>query len=188
MTDMIEAGGLRVARVLHDFINDEALPGTGVDPARFWAALDDIVHDLSPRNRALLAHRDELQAKIDAWHREHREQVADLRSYKSFLQDIGYLQPEGEPFEIATANVDPEISRVAGPQLVVPVMNARYALNAANARWGSLYDALYGSDVIAEDDGGGAERRLQSGTRGKGGRLRPRFPGPCGAARKWITP
>ena len=156
MTDRVNAGGLQVDRKLYDFINDEALPGTGVTPETFWSGFDDLVHSLAPRNRELLAARDELQTRIDAWYRENRGQPIDLAEYKAVLQEIGYLVPEGEDFTVDTADVDPEISTIAGPQLVVPVTNARYALNAANARWGSLYDALYGTDAIPED--GGAER------------------------------
>ncbi len=153
MADRIAAGGLQVDRELYDFINDEALPGTGVSPEAFWAGFDSLVHDLAPRNRQLLDKREELQRRIDAWYREARDETIDLEEYKNVLREIGYLVPEGDDFTARTANVDPEISTVAGPQLVVPVTNARYALNAANARWGSLYDALYGTDTIPEDNG-----------------------------------
>ena len=153
MTDRVNAGGLQVDKELYDFINDEALPGTGIAPETFWSGFDGLVHDLAPRNRELLAARDELQTRIDAWYRENRDQPIDLAEYKTVLQEIGYLVPEGEDFTVDTANVDPEISTIAGPQLVVPVTNPRYALNAANARWGSLYDALYGTDAIPETDG-----------------------------------
>ena len=153
MTDRIAAGGLQVDKELYDFINDEALPGTGVSPEAFWSGFDRLVHGLAPRNRELLAKREDLQRRIDAWYRENHDEPIDLPEYKAMLQEIGYLVPEGEDFAATTANVDPEISTVAGPQLVVPVTNPRYALNAANARWGSLYDALYGTDVIPEDDG-----------------------------------
>ena len=156
MTERVNAGGLQVDKKLHDFINDEALPGTGITPDTFWSGFDRLVHDLAPRNRELLDTRDELQRRLDAWYRENRDQPIDLAEYKAVLQEIGYLVPEGGDFAAETANLDPEISTIAGPQLVVPVTNPRYALNAANARWGSLYDALYGTDAIPEDDG--AER------------------------------
>ena len=153
MADRIAAGGLQVDRELYDFINDEALPGTGVSTEAFWSGFDQLVHDLGPRNRQLLDKREELQRRIDAWYRENQDEPIDLEEYKNVLREIGYLIPEGDDFTARTANVDPEISTVAGPQLVVPLTNARYALNAANARWGSLYDALYGTDTIPEDDG-----------------------------------
>ncbi len=154
MTDRVEIAGLRIARELHDFV-DEALPGTGIAADAFWNGFSSIVHDLAPKNRALLAKRDAMQEKLDAWYRANGAPI-DMEAYKSFLKEIGYLVPEGPAFSVSTDNVDPEIAIVAGPQLVVPVMNARYALNAANARWGSLYDALHGTDAIPET--GGAEK------------------------------
>jgi malate synthase len=153
MTDRVTVGNLRVAQVLYDFINNEALPGTDIDPDSFWAGVDKVVTDLSPQNQDLLARRDELQAQIDKYHRQHVIEPIDPEGYKQFLTEIGYLQPEPDDFTITTAGVDDEITTTAGPQLVVPILNARFALNAANARWGSLYDALYGTDVIPEDDG-----------------------------------
>lgn len=152
MTDRIEIAGLRIARELHEFVAREALPGTGIEADAFWNGFSAIVHDLAPKNRALLAKRDAIQEQIDGWYREHGAPV-DMEAYKGFLKEIGYLVSEGAAFSVSTDNVDPEIADVAGPQLVVPVMNARYALNAANARWGSLYDALYGTDAIPETDG-----------------------------------
>ena len=153
MTEQVEVGDLRVARTLVQFVDRQVLPGTGLDRDVFWAGLASIIHDLSPRNRELVAVRAQLQAKIDDWHRRNPGPIADMEGYKSFLRDIGYLRDEGPNFSITTTGTDPEISTVAGPQLVVPVMNARYAINAANARWGSLYDALYGTDAISEEGG-----------------------------------
>lgn len=153
MTDRVSAGNLRVARVLYDFVNNEALPGTDIDPDSFWAGVDKVVTDLTPKNQDLLRRRDELQAQIDKWHRQRVIEPLDIEAYRKFLIEIGYLLPEPEDFTITTSGVDDEITTTAGPQLVVPVLNARFALNAANARWGSLYDALYGTDVIPEDDG-----------------------------------
>jgi malate synthase len=148
MADRRKLHGLQVEAILADFVETRALPGTGIGADQFWAGLSAIVHELGPENRALLARRDQLQAQIDAWHIGHRNQPHDHEAYKAFLQEIGYLLPEGPDFQIDTANVDPEIARVPGPQLVVPITNARYALNAANARWGSLFDALYGTDAM----------------------------------------
>ncbi|RJO73486.1 malate synthase G [Nocardia panacis] len=153
MTERIQVGGLRVAEVLHEFVENAALPGSGVDSAAFWAGAEQVINDLAPRNRALLAERDEIQGKLDAWHAEHPGAGYDKAAYKSFLSEIGYLRAEPADFRIATENVDDEIATTAGPQLVVPVSNARFAINAANARWGSLYDALYGTDAISEANG-----------------------------------
>ena len=165
MTDRVKKGGLQVATVLHELVAKRIAPGTGIDPDAFWAAFEKILDDLAPENKALLARRDELQAKIDAYHNERQGKDHDAADYKKFLTDIGYLEPEGADFAIATKNVDPEIATIAGPQLVVPVMNARFALNAANARWGSLYDAFYGTDVIPE--AGGLEKgKAYNPTRG----------------------
>ena len=153
--DRVDVAGLRVASELHDFIA-EALPGTGIEVDAFWTGFAALVRDLAPRNAALLARRDELQRQIDEWHLSQTAEPHDAAAYQEFLRGIGYLLPEPPPFEVGTENVDVEIAGIAGPQLVVPVMNARYALNAANARWGSLYDALYGTDALPES--GGAER------------------------------
>ena len=153
MTEHVQVGGLQVAKVLFDFVNNEAIPGTGITADQFWAGADKVIHDLAPKNKALLAKRDDFQARIDTWHQTHAGQAHDPVAYKAFLQDIGYLLPEAADFQASTQNVDDEIAHMAGPQLVVPVMNARFALNASNARWGSLYDALYGTDAISEADG-----------------------------------
>ncbi|MBL1378156.1 malate synthase G [Zobellella iuensis] len=153
MTERIHLGTLQVATVLHDLVVNEIIPGTGIEPAAFWAGMEQIVKDLAPRNRALLEKRELLQRQIDDWHRARAGQSHDAAAYKQFLADIGYLLPVVDDFTITTSNVDAELATLAGPQLVVPVNNARYALNAANARWGSLYDALYGSDAIPETDG-----------------------------------
>lgn len=149
----VEIGGLRINEVLYNLVRDEIAPGSGVEPDAFWTALGEIVRDLGPGNRELLDMRDRIQEKMDSWYRERKGRPMDAEEYRAFLAGIGYLVPEGDHFELTTARVDPEIATVAGPQLVVPVDNARYALNAANARWGSLYDALYGTNVIPEEPG-----------------------------------
>jgi len=159
MVARVEKYGLQVAEELADFVNDKALPGTGVDADAFWKGFSDLLHQMGPRNKALLARREELQTRIDGWHVENRDKPMDREAYEEFLRDIGYLVKEGADFEIETQNVDPEIALVPGPQLVVPITNARFALNAANARWGSLYDAFYGTDAMGyQPPKGGYER------------------------------
>lgn len=165
MPNYTQVNRLQVAKVLKTFIDKEVLPGTSVDPNAFWAHFDEIVHDLAPKNRQLLAERDRIQAEIDAWHQENPGAYKDMPKYKEFLTKIGYLKPEPVGLQVRTANVDFEISNQGGPQLVVPISNARYALNAANARWGSLYDALYGTDAIS-DDGDAAAGRSYNPRRG----------------------
>jgi len=164
MTQRINVGGLQVAQALYHFVNQEALPDTGVNQQQFWQAFEKMINTLAPRNRQLLDRRDELQLQLDNWHKENQY---DFAAYKSFLSQIGYLLPQGEDFTITTTNVDPEMATMAGPQLVVPVMNSRFALNAANARWGSLYDALYGTDVISEDHGAERKGAAYNSVRGK---------------------
>ena len=150
MAERVNRDGLQVDKRLAAFVDGQALPGSGIDPAGFWSGLSAAIHDLGPKNRALLAKRDDLQAQVDAWHLAHKGKPIDPAEYRAFLTGIGYLVPEGPGFGIETADTDPEIATIAGPQLVVPVTNARYALNAANARWGSLYDALYGTDALGD--------------------------------------
>lgn len=152
MSNYVQVGNLQVAELLFNFINDRVLPNSGVDQDAFWNGFDQLIHDLAPENKALLAHRDELQEKINQWHKENKGNF-EFANYKEFLQEIGYLEPKVEDFQVTTENVDAEIAFQAGPQLVVPVSNARYAINAANARWGSFYDALYGTNVISDEDG-----------------------------------
>ncbi|TYR79447.1 malate synthase G [Priestia megaterium] len=156
MSKYVKVGNLQVASVLYEFINTEAIPDSGLDKDQFWSGLELLIEELTPQNKALLVRRDEIQSKLNAWHRENKEGF-DFNRYKSFLHEIGYLESEVDDFQISTEDVDDEIAVQAGPQLVVPVNNARYAINAANARWGSLYDALYGADAISEE--GGAERQ-----------------------------
>ena len=151
MTDRTASGSLEVATVLYRFITDEAIPGTGIDAREFWTAIDALIHELAPINRELVAKRDVLQEKIDSYHKSRIGQPHNATEYKAFLEEMDYLLPEPQNVSVTTENVDPEVATTAGPQLVVPVMNARYALNAANARWGSLYGALYGTDVISND-------------------------------------
>ncbi len=153
MTQRTQAHRLQVATNLYRFVEDKVLPGTGIDSATFWKGFDAIAHELGPKNAALLAERDRLQAEMDAWHKAHPGPIKDMAAYRAFLEKTGYLAPVPEHVECDTANVDAELAVQAGPQLVVPILNARYSLNAANARWGSLYDALYGTDALPEDNG-----------------------------------
>ncbi|MCH2095215.1 MAG: malate synthase G, partial [Rhodobacteraceae bacterium] len=150
MTNRISRAELQVEQSLCTFLEQKALPGTGVDPDAFWSALSTLLNGFGPRNAALLAVRDEMQGKIDGWHKDRAGQPHDAIAYESFLREIGYLLPEGDDFGIETTNVDPEIAQIPGAQLVVPITNARFALNAANARWGSLYDAYYGTDALGD--------------------------------------
>ena len=156
MTARTQVGQLQVATQLFDFVNQQALPGTGLDTADFWAGVEALIHELAPVNKALVEKREVIQQQIDEWHKARQGQAHDAEAYKAFLQSIGYLLPEPETVQVRTENVDDEVARIAGPQLVVPVMNARFALNAANARWGSLYNALYGTDAISDQDGAAA--------------------------------
>ncbi|MCB4767387.1 malate synthase G [Ancylobacter sp. Lp-2] len=158
----VDIAGLRIDAALYAFVNDEAIPGTGIDPAAFWKGFAEIVGEFSPRNGTLLAKRDALQTVLDDWHRSHKGRTIDPAEYETFLSDIGYLLPEPDAVTVTTDNVDDELARIPGPQLVVPITNARYALNAANARWNSLYDALYGTDALPEE-----------GTAGRSGGFNP---------------
>jgi len=153
MTDRTNVHRLQVASELFRFIEQQVLPGTGIEPTAFWLGFDAIVHDLAPKNAALLAERDRLQSQLDAWHKQNPGPIKAPRKYRAFLEKIGYLVPVPARTRVTTKHVDAELALQAGPQLVVPITNARYALNAANARWGSLYDALYGTNVIPEDNG-----------------------------------
>ena len=157
MENRVTIGQLNIHKDLYALVSDEIAPGTGIDADTFWKEFDTIVSDLASENRELLDKRDSLQQQIDTWNLEHKDELFAFDTYSAFLKEIGYLLPEGDDFKVSTENVDPEIASIAGPQLVVPVDNARYALNATNARWGSLYDALYGTDVIDELDGAGRD-------------------------------
>ncbi|MCK5665803.1 MAG: malate synthase G, partial [Thiotrichaceae bacterium] len=153
MTERVTIAGLQIAKSLYELVKNEIAPGTGIAADDAWQSFSQLIEKMTIRNRSLLEKRDELQARIDAWHLEHKTQSLDSSAYKKYLYDIGYLQTAGADFKISSDNIDDEIATIAGPQLVVPISNARYALNAANARWGSLFDALYGTDAIAEEDG-----------------------------------
>ena len=160
MAETVKHGGLTVAKKLYEFINTEALPGTGVDPQTFWSAADEIIHKFSPKIASMLRKRKSLQNKLNRWHRQRVGQAIDPGEYRNFLEEIGYLVPDKGDCKIATRNTDDEIAKVAGSQLVVPVMNARYALNAANARYGSLYDALYGTCLLYTSDAADDRQRV----------------------------
>lgn len=157
MTNRIQCHRLQVATVLKEFIDTRALPGTGIDPDAFWQGFDALIHDLTPENKALLAERDRIQAEFDSWYRKNPGPIKNMGAYKDFLKEIGYLKDVPADFKVSTSNIDYAISDQGGPQLVVPITNVRYALNAANARWGSLYDALYGTDAISEENGASRE-------------------------------
>ena len=145
---------LKISKELLEFVNNELLRDTNINPAKFWSGFDKVVHELAPLNNQLIKKRDDLQKKIDEWHLKNKGKEIDLNEYKNFLKKIEYLKDEGPDFKIETKNIDDEIAKIAGPQLVVPIMNARYTLNAANARWVSLYDSLYGTDIIESEEGG----------------------------------
>ena len=149
----IEKNSLKISSILFNFINNEVIPGTDIDSDKFWNSFEKTVHELAPINKKLIQKREDIQKKIDEWHKKNKDKELNKKEYTEFLRNISYIVEEKEDFSIKTSNVDDEISSIAGPQLVVPVDNARYALNAANARWGSLYDALYGTDVISGDKG-----------------------------------
>ena len=161
MTQRTSLYQLHVDSALYRFIDQQVLPGTGVSSVTFWKGFDQLVQDLAPKNKALLAERDRLQTALDQWHGAHPGPVTDMKAYQAFLHDIGYLVPVPAKAKATTRNVDAELAVQAGPQLVVPILNARFALNAANARWGSLYDALYGTDVIGDECRDRRERALR---------------------------
>ena len=175
MAERVQTGGLDVAAPLHRFVEEEALPGTGLESAMFWDGVAAVINDLAPRNAELLAKREEIQAQLDTWHREHPG-TPDAGEYTAFLREIGYLLDEPAEVAVSTSGVDDEVATIAGPQLVVPLLNARFATNAVNARWGSLYDALYGTDVVPHEGDLAPGERLQQGPRRRGHPPRPRLP------------